>query len=413
MSTSARPFTGLKVIDCASYIAGPAAATILADLGADVVKLEPPDGDPMRSMYRLPGAVAVERNYPWDLDSRSKRSLVLDLKHPEAGPVLHRLLAGADVFITNLPLPVRRKLGVDADRLLPAHPRLIYASMTAYGETGPEADKGGFDGTAYWARSGLSDMVRPDDSAPPSRSVGAMGDHPSAVTLFAAISTALYRRERTGCGGLVATSLLANGLWANSLQVQAYLSGARYPAKVPRERATNALINLYRCGDGRWLNLMVLNEAKQWPVLVEVLGITDELADGRFATRALREARSAQLVRLMDQAFARHDLAHWRQVLDAAGITFGVVGTLADIPDDAQMRAAGMVVPSAHGAGWTVANPVRLHGADGRCDPCPPGPAPALGEHSRDVLQQAGLDEAEIDRLAALGVLGGPSAPAD
>ena len=412
MTDDTRPFTGLKVIDCASYIAGPAAATILADLGADVVKLEPPDGDPMRSMYRLPGAVAVERNYPWDLDSRNKRSLVLDMKHPEAGAVLHRLLAQADVFITNLPLPVRRKLGLDAADLLPAHPRLVYASMTAYGETGPEADKGGFDGTAYWARSGLSDMVRSDDTAPPSRSVGAMGDHPSAVTLFAAISAALYRRERSGRGGLVSTSLLANGLWANSLQIQAYLSGARYPAKVPRERATNALINLYRCADGRWLNLMMLNEAKQWPVLIEVLGLADDIADGRFASRELREARSAQLVRLLDHAFARHDLAHWRRVLDEAGITFGVVGTLADIPDDEQMREAGMVVPSAHGAGWTVANPVRLHGADGRCDPCPPGPAPALGEHSRAVLAEAGLAADEIERLAASGLFGPPSAAA-
>jgi len=409
MTDDTRPFTGLTVIDCASYIAGPAAATILADLGADVIKLEPPDGDPMRSMYRLPGAVAAERNYPWDLDARSKRSLVLDMKHPEAAAVLHRLLARADVFITNLPLPVRRKLGLDAADLLPPHPRLVYASMTAYGETGPEADKGGFDGTAYWARSGLSDMVRSDDTAPPSKSVGAMGDHPSAVTLFAAISAALYRRERTGRGGLVSTSLLANGLWANSLQVQAYLSGARYPAKVPRERAANALINLYRCADGRWLNLMMLNEGRQWPVLVDALGIAEDIADGRFATRELREARSAQLVRLLDQAFARHTLAHWRRVLDAAGITFGVVGTLADIPDDEQMRAAGMVVPSDHGAGWTVANPVRLHGADGRCQPRPPGPAPALGEHSRAVLAEAGLDPAEIDRLAALGLFGPPA----
>ena len=401
MPTNPLPFDGLKVLDCASYIAGPAAATMLSDFGADVVKIEPPDGDPMRSMYRLPGAPPAARNYPWELDSRDKRSLVLDLKHPEGQAVLHRLVAQADVFITNMPLPVRPRLAMDPARLLALNPRLIYASLTAYGESGPEADKPGFDVTAYWARTGLMDMVRADDSAAPAKPVSGMGDHPSAVSLFAAITTALYRRERSGRGGLVGTSLLANGVWANSVQVQAHLSGVVYPPRQARERAPNALINIYRCSDQRWLNLIVLNEHRQWAPLLRVLGLAELIDDERFATTALREAHSAQLVRLLDQRFAEHDLMHWRRLLDAAGITFGLVGTLADIRQDDQMRHAGALVPSAHGCGWTVANPVRLADVAQR----PPGPAPALGQHSAEVLREAGYDEAEIRQLSDQRVL--------
>lgn len=406
MTTAQRPFDGLKVLDCASYIAGPAAATMLGDFGADVIKIEPPEGDPLRSMYRLPGSPPADRNYPWELDSRGKRSLVLDLKQPEGQAALHRLVAQADVFITNLPLAVRRRLAITQDDLLPLNPRLIYASLTAYGETGPEAEKAGFDVTAYWARSGLMDLVRADQSAAPSKPVAGMGDHPSAVTLFAAITTALYQRERSGRGGAVGTSLLANGLWSNSVQVQAQLSGVIYPPRPPRERAPNALNNIYRCADGRWLNLVVLNEARQWRALAQVLGLSDLVDDSRFATSALRTAHSAQLVRLFDQRFATHDLAHWRPLLDAAGITFGLIGTLADIPDDLQMRHAGALVPSDHGPGWTVANPVRLDSASQR----PPGAAPSLGQHSLEVLREAGFSATEITQLVNRQVLGSTSA---
>ena len=395
------PFDGLKVIDCASYIAGPAAATMLCDFGAEVIKLEPPGGDPLRTMYQLPGMPPASRNYPWELDSRDKRSLVLDLKQPAAQAVLHKLVAQADVFITNLPLQVRRRLALDHDTLLPLNPRLVYASLTAYGETGPEADKAGFDVTAYWARSGLMDLVRSDETSAPSRPVAGMGDHPSAVTLFAAITTALYRRERTGLGGLVGTSLLGNGLWANSVQVQAQLSGVVYPPRPPRERAPNAMNNIYRCQDGRWLNLIVLNETRQWPALMQVLGHAELVDDSRFATVALRAAHSAQLVHLFDRCFAAFDLPHWRAKLDAAGITFGLIATLADIPGDVQMQAAGALVPSAYGTGWTVANPVQLAGVVQRA----PGPAPSLGQHSSAVLREAGYSDLQIRQLRASGAV--------
>ena len=393
--TQQRPFAGLKVLDCASYIAAPAAAMLMGDFGADVIKIEPPEGDPHRGLFKLFGIADLPGNFVWDFSSRNKRSLAIDLKHPEGQAVLQRLVAQADVFITNLPLPVRQRLGIDADRLRALNPRLIYASMTAYGETGPEATKTGFDVTAYWARPGLMDLVRADHTAPPTRPVAGMGDHPSAAALFGGIAMALYRRERTGQGGLISSSLLGNGLWSNAIQVQGQLDGVKFPRRDGRQAAPNPLSNIYRCADGRWLSLVVLNEARQMPALLGLLGLGHLADDPRLATAESREAHKEDLIALFDAGFERYTLAAWRPLLDKAGITFGVVGTLADIDADVQMREGGHLVPGAAPLSRTVASPLHLDGAPHR----PPGPAPALGQHSAELLREAGLSEAEIQRL--------------
>lgn len=406
---AALPYQGLRVLDCASFIAAPVAATLLADLGAEVVKIEPPAGDPHRGLVDMlglaprPEGTPDPGNFVWDLNARHKHSLVLDLKQPAGQAVLHRLVRQADVFITNLPLPVRGRLGIAAETLLALNPRLVYGSLTAYGEQGPEAQKTGFDVTAYWARSGLMDLVRADAGAPPARPVAGMGDHPSAVTLFAAIATALYRRERTGQGGLVSTSLLANGLWSNAIQVQAQLAGVGWAPRAPRSHAPNPLSNIYQCSCGRWLSLVVLNVERQLHPLLEALGLAELRDDPRLASIASREQHAEWLIARFDAGFARHDLATWRRTLDALGITFGVVGKLADLPHDAQAHAAGALVPHPQRAHATVAAPIQLHGSPQR----PPGPAPALGEHSHQVLAAAGFDDDEIRRLLATGVVQG------
>lgn len=392
---AAGPFAGLRVIDCASYIAAPVAATLMADFGADVVKIEPPGGDPHRVLAQQLGASAEARNFVWELNARNKRSLVLDLKRPEGQAALHRLVVRADVFVTNLPQAVRERLGLDAPRLRALNPRLVYASMTAYGETGPEAARSGFDVTAYWARSGLMDLVRNDPEVPPARSVAGMGDHPSATTLFAGIAMALYRRERTGQGALVSSSLLANGLWSNAIPVQGQLSGAELPPRQGRQAVPNPLSNTYRCRDGRWLSLVVLNGERQLPALLQALELQALQDDPRLASLESRTRHSAELIALFDAAFARHDLAAWRQRFEAAGVTFGVVATLSDIDGDEQMRACGALVPYAQGPGLTVAGPLQLDGAPQR----PPGPAPALGQHGDEVLAEAGFSPAERQRL--------------
>ena len=266
-------FEGLKVVDCASFIAAPAAATVLSDFGAQVIKIEPPGlGDPYRNLPNLPGYPISPHNFAWLLDSRNKRSLALDLARPDGRDVLYRLVAEADVFITNFPPAVRRRLGITYEELQPKNARLVYASFTGYGEKGDEADKPGFDSNAYWARSGLMDLVRADENTTPARSVAGMGDHPCAIALYGAIVTALFKRERTGKGSHVSSNLMANGVWAAGVLAQARLCGAKFQERRPRERALNAVTNHYRCRDGRWIILSLLNEERQWPTLARCLG---------------------------------------------------------------------------------------------------------------------------------------------
>jgi formyl-CoA transferase len=392
-------FAGLKVIDCASWIAGPAAATILSDFGADVIKVEPPGaGDPWRASTPIPGKTT---DYYWQLTSRNKRSLAINLKHEEGLAALYRLVASADVFITNFPLPVRGRLQIAPSDLLPLNPRLVYASFTAYGETGDEAPKTGFDATAYWARTGLMDMVRATEDTEPTRSAPGMGDHPSATGLYAAIVTALYRREKTGKGGVVQSSLLQNGLWANACFIQSRLFGEHISLRPPRSQAPNALANHYRCRDGRWFIMALHNEQRQLRGFLEAIGRADLTNDPRFETSASRKKNGSALAKLLDEVFAQRDLAEWRQILDTAGVTIGAVSTVNEVSDDAQMQDSGGLVPFANGKGLTISSPFNIDGET----KVAPQQAPTVGQHSDAVLREAGYAEAEIKRLRALGVL--------
>jgi formyl-CoA transferase len=247
------------------------------------------------------------------------------------------------------------------------------------------------------------DLVRSDHAAPPARSVAGMGDHPSAMTLFAAISTALYQRERSGRGGVVSTSLLANGLWANACFVQARLFEAPLAPRPPRERSATPMTNLYRCRGGRWLNLVMLNEARQFVPLAQALGVPQLADDSRFADPDARRANHVALIGILDERFAQRDLAEWRERLDAAGVTFGVVGTLDDLLHDDQARASGALVPFENAPGLTVSSPLAIAGVDKRA----PRIAPALGEHGPAILREAGFDDDDITRLRGLGVIGG------
>jgi crotonobetainyl-CoA:carnitine CoA-transferase CaiB-like acyl-CoA transferase len=327
---------------------------------------------------------------------------VLDLKRPEAQAVLHRMIRGTDVFVTNAVPRLRAGLGIAPEALLALNPRLIYAALTAYGETGPEADKTGFDATAYWARSGLMDLVRPDAGAPPARSVAGMGDHPAGLALYGAIVTALYRRERTGQGGMAHAALADAGLWSNGFMVQAALDGARFIPRPPRDQAPNALVNLYRAGCGRWFLLALLNEAREWPALLRALGHPAWGEDPRFATQALRRENARALVPLLDAAFVARELAKWRPMLDAAGLTFDAVATTQEAAEAAQPRASGAIRPTTAG-GWTVDSPLHVAGEA----KAPPGPPPELGADAEAILAEHGYTPAEIRALREAGALGG------
>jgi crotonobetainyl-CoA:carnitine CoA-transferase CaiB-like acyl-CoA transferase len=322
---------------------------------------------------------------------------------PEAREVLLALVRQADVFLTNFAPERLARLRLTWDDLGPANPRLVYASLTGYGEVGPEANKPGYDITAWWARSGLMDLVRPVDE-PPSPSMPGMGDHPTALAVLAAIMLGLYRRERTGRGTRVSTSLLANGAWSNSILLQALLCGATFLERRPRHQARNALSNLYRARDGRWFLLTLLNEESDWPRLPPAIGRPDLRDDPRFATTAARRANAPALVAVLDEVFAGRDWPEWRARLDAHGVPCGGVSRLEDLRDDPQLEATGTVVPLpllGHPGLRTVMNPLQIHGEE----PVPPGPAPALGEHTEEVLRSLGYDDAALGRLRRHGAI--------
>ncbi|QDO05734.1 CoA transferase [Streptomyces sp. S1D4-23] len=390
---------GLHVVDLASFIAGPAAATVLGDFGADVVKVEPPHmGDAYRSLSRIPPNPQVEGvNYPWQLDNRNKRSIALNLKSPSARPVLESLVRWADVLVTNFPPRTREKLGLEYDALAPLNPRLIYADVTGFGEEGPDAHLPGFDVTAYWARSGLMDLTRQRDVAPATNAFGS-GDHSTAITLFAGIMTALYRREKTGQGARVTASLLAEGAWAASMWLQAVLVGAKPPRPIDRSDPPNALVNMYRTADDRWIVLGFANEDKQVPPFLKAIGHPEAAENPRYADTPSRRAHAAEIVGLLDRTFATRSLTEWRELLDAAGLTYGVVQTLEECAQDPQLLANQVFVPIDDGSDdphLTVDSPVRLD----QEQKVRPGPAPDLGEHTESVLRDLGFDTAGIEEL--------------
>ncbi len=391
------PLAGLRVIDASSFIAAPAASAILADFGADVIKVEDTaGGDPNRVLHRLAGMPQIDVPFSWALDGRSKRSLAVDLKKPQGKDVLRALVARCDVFVTNFPHPVRERLQVGYRDLKPLNDRLIYCSLTGYGEAGEERDRPGFDTTAFFGRSGLVHSLRIGEEGAPAQTIPGAGDRCTAISLFAGILLALLQRQATGRGSEVATSLLANGLWSNGVLAQAALLNTLAEAKRPRENPYNAVSMQYVTQDRRWFSLALVQEEKLWPRLCDVVGRPDLLTDGRFAVLADRRANAAALFAILDPVFRSKPWSHWEPRLREKDITFGVIAALSDIPHDRQLQAAGIVVPSADPAvGRTIASPIWVEGVEKGV----PGRAPALGEHTDEILAEAGYD---AERIAAL-----------
>jgi crotonobetainyl-CoA:carnitine CoA-transferase CaiB-like acyl-CoA transferase len=390
-------FSGLKVVDMASFIAGPGAAVMLSDFGADVIKVEPPKGDLQRVVYKVPPQPRASDNYPWHLDNRNKRGMALDLKSPYAGEVLERLVKWADVLIVNAPYPARKRLKLTYEDVAPWNPRLIYADLTGYGNKGPDADLPGFDITAYWARSGLLSLTR-DAGAPPTLPLSGSGDHATAVGVYSAIVTGLYRRERTGKGSYVTTSLIAAGVWASGIAIQAALCNAKFFPPHNRKNPPNATFNVYRASDDHWS--LIVTEPDRWPALAAGIGRPDLLSDVRFADAAERAGNSAQLTAILDEVFSSQPAAHWREVFDHAHIAFGIVQTPDEVIKDPQLRENDIIVPI-EGAGgnlkFTISSPIQVHDVI----KVPAKRAPEIGEHNDEVLGQLGFNAKQIDGLRA------------
>jgi formyl-CoA transferase len=394
-------FTGIKVVDLSSYIAGPSAAVILSDFGADVIKVEPLHGDPWRHGNKVPFQPQSDEPYQWHLANRNKRSIALDLKSPSSAPVVQKLVAWADVLIVNTPHDARKRLGLEYDDIAHLNDRLVYADLTGFGENGPEAKLPGFDITSYWARSGLLSMTR-DAGLPPTWPVSGSGDNATAVGLYSAIVTALYRRERTGKGSYVTTSLLAQGVWSASVSIQAALADATFPPMHDRTHPASAAMNVYRAADGTWFVLVLTPD--KLPAVARAVGRPDLLADARFATPETLAAHMPALTLVFDEIFGANPMDHWHSVLAGLGVTFGEVRGPQEVINDPQLRANDIVVPLAEAGDKltsTISSPIKVHDVA----KVAARRAPQVGEHTDEVLAELGFESSTIKRLRTEGAI--------
>jgi crotonobetainyl-CoA:carnitine CoA-transferase CaiB-like acyl-CoA transferase len=390
------PLTGTSVVELGVWVVGPSVGAVLADWGADIIKVEAPDGDPGR-------AWTTDRNPTFELDNRGKRSITLDLTVAEGREILDALLASADVFVTNLRPSVLASFELDHARLAERFPRLVYAEITGYGSVGPDRDRAAYDSGAFWSRAGvLSTMMVPGADLP--LTPGGSGDHVTAITAVAGIAAALFSREGSGRGQLVSTSLLRSGIFTVGSDVNRVLRlGHPFPTR-PRTEAPNPVYNSYRCRDGRWLFLLGLQPDRHWEPVVAALGRPDLLDDPRFADAPSRAEHRAVLIAIMSEVFASADLEQWAETLDACGMWWAPVQGPGDIPGDAQAVAAGafVEVPGADGTATMVASPVDFSETPWSVA----RRVPEAGEHTEEILLELGMDWEHITELRDTGALG-------
>ena len=397
-------FSGLKVIDCATVIAAPAAAMMLADYGADVIKIEQPgEGDMLRMLGDIPTTPYADSDWFWQLDGRNKRGVALDLKQPAGMEILRKLVAGCDVFITNQPYSVRESLGITYEDLKPLNPGMIYASLTAYGEKGPERQRKGFDQLAYWARSGLMELMR-EPGTMPTQGLPGMGDHPTGVALYAGIVTALLNRERSGEGSMVETSLLANGLWSAAGIAQGVMADGDMPLYRSLNESPPAMMRPYQTLDGRWLQFNMIRNEDLQSLLFVALGAPEILADPRFSSQELMFENRELLGRELQKIIEQHVAKHWLKIFNSYELPVNLVALVEESKNDPQVLQNQMVVAPEDDRIKTpliIEHPIQISNVPKVGPTC----APALGEHTGEVLADLGYSVAEVTRLRESGVI--------
>ena len=376
---------GINVVELGVWVAGPAAGGILADWGADVVKIEPPTGDPARMWSRMLGG-DLGTNPPFELDNRSKRSIVVDLTTDDGRATALELLSEADVFVTNVRPAALQRLGLDYDTVARHNPRLVYGLITGFGMTGPDADRAAYDVAAFWSRAGVAHLLtRPGDTPPFQR--GGMGDHGAGMTLAAAICAALVARQRTGQGQMVSTSLYRQGAYTVSFDLNTYLLTGRPIDLGRRESMGNPCMNNYAAGDGRRFWIVGLEAGRHWPPLCRAVGRTDWLTDPRFADARSRASHAEELIRHLDEIFATKALDEWAQIFAGEPELFWApINTVEDVLADDQFHAAGGIVdvPDGEAVVPMISTPADFHGTPW----APRSTAPELGEHTDEVLAE-------------------------
>ena len=390
------PLAGIRVVELGMWVAGPGAGGILADWGADVIKIEPPTGDPARTFGGMIGG-DDGTNPPFDLDNRSKRSIALDLGSPSGQQIAHDLIAGADVFLTNIRMDALGRIGLAAKDICARHPRLVYGLVTGYGMDGPDANRRAYDIAAYWARSGIADALTPPGGELPFQR-GGMGDHSVAMTAAAMISAALVHRERTGEGQLVTTSLLRQGAYTIGFDVNVALMWGYNIGIGSRHAMRNPAMNNYTAGDGKRFWIVGLEVERHWPPLARAVGHPEWLVDSPYATAELRAENVEQMISELDAIFATKSLDEWAEIFEAdPDFIWSPVNSVNDLLVDPQFHAAGgiITVPDEQGGALMLATPADFYGS-------PAGPRfrpPRLAEHTREILGELGRSESDIEAL--------------
>lgn len=401
----AGPLAGIRVIEVAMWAFVPACGGMLSDLGADVVKVEPPTGDPIRGLQIGGAENSAAFDFSWENYNRGKRSITLDLKLAQGLAVLHRLLETADVFLINLLPQARAKMGIDAETLRARYPDLIYASGSGAGPLGPEAHRGGFDAISFWARGGIASALTDEDAEKPIGPPGpAFGDTISGALLAGAVSAAIAQRAMTGHAAVVDVSLLGAAMW--SMQrgiVQCTHDGTMRLQRPKSNLPNNPLVNTYRTADDRFVALCMLQAQRYWGRLCEVAGVPDLATDPRFADTAARRANLAACVGELDALFRSKPLAAWREILGRQDGQWDVVQHPGEMKDDAQVRANDYLQRVSHADGRAldmVSVPMMFDNAA-----LPTRLAPELGADSDAILADLGYDEDAVIGLKVAGVV--------
>ena len=385
---------GVRVVELTAWVAGPAAAGVLADWGADVVKVEPATGDPQRSIFGAIGAREQTSVPPFELDNRGKRSVVLDLRSEAGQEAMERLLERADVFVTNVRVAALERLGLGPAAVRQRHPSIVYGIITGYGLDGPDANRPGYDVGAFWARSTLAASVVPPGVMPPAIRSG-LGDHVTGMTLAGGICGALFDRQRTGNGHLVSTSLLRTGLYCAGWDLAILMRFGKLQSTRARDAHPTPLVNCYAASDGKGFWLLGLEGDRHWPGLVAALDRPDLADDERFRTARDRAVNAGDLIAELDVSFAAREMEHWVERFDHHDVWWAPINTPRSALEDPQVIASGAFVEMPDGAAGepvrSVASPIDIDGAAQR-----PGPSPALGEHTADVLAELGYSPADI-----------------
>ncbi|MFZ9427255.1 MAG: CaiB/BaiF CoA transferase family protein [Ilumatobacteraceae bacterium] len=396
------PLEGGKVVELGLWVAGPAAAGVMADWGADVVKIEPTSGDPARSFQFMYGGNPPD-NPVFELDNRNKRGVAVDITTDEGRDAAYRLIDDADVFVTNVRAAALQRSGFDYATLSLRNPRLIYGLITGYGLSGPDADRPGFDISAFWSRTGMAHLMTPAGNTIPTLR-GGMGDHSTGVTFAGAISAALFSRERTGKGQMVTSSLLRQGVYTVGFDLNMVLSWGRHPPINNRFEARNPSVNTYQSSDGKWFFVVGVEGDRHWPPLARVVGKPELVADPRFDNIRNRAINSEELRTILDAAFATRTMDEWVRIFDTEPDMFwSPIHSPDEILNDEQLQHAGGLVDVPNGNGTTrmIASPVDFHGTPGAQRSL----APRLGEHTREVLLESGFSDDEIDRMISSGAV--------